>query len=215
MGKGINNFPIAKEGFSYILVLAVVSITFYFVLKPVFVLSLILLLFVLFFFRNPNRKIPDKMEAVVSPADGRVMSVSEVYETEFIGTKAFKVTIFLSIFNVHINRSPIDGIVTYVKYRPGKYFPAFKSHASEMNERNSVGIENETLKVLVHQITEFIARRIVCKVGKGDSILKGQRFGIIKFGSCTEIIVPTSVYLKVKAGDKVKAGCSVIGVLKS
>lgn len=209
-----NTLPIAKEGIIYIVTLLILGIIFYFLFIPIFILNLSLLLFVILFFRNPSRKIPLEDSVIVSPADGKVISVEEIIEPDFISGKAIKVSIFLSIFNVHINRSPIDGVVKYLKYRPGKYLPAFKSHASEINERNSVGIENDTVKVLVHQITGFIARRIVCRLGKGDSVDKGQRFGMIKFGSCTEIVVPMSVFLKVKVGDKLKAGSSIIGTIQ-
>jgi phosphatidylserine decarboxylase len=118
-------------------------------------------------------------------------------------------------FSEYLTYAHNNGNITHIEYRSGKYLPAFKSHASDINERNSVGIENGTLKIMVHQITGFIARRIVCRIGKGDKIKKGQRFGMIKFGSCTEIIVPTSVDIKIKAGDKVKGGSSIIGIFKS
>jgi phosphatidylserine decarboxylase len=143
------------------------------------------------------------------------MSLDEIIEPDFIMGKALKVSVFLLLFNIHINRSPISGIVRYMHYRPGKFLPAFKSHASDINEKYTVGIENEILKVLVHQITGFIARRIVCKVGEGDKVKKGQRSGMIKFGSCTEIVVPLNVDIKLKVGDKAKAGSTIIGIINS
>jgi len=209
----MHKFPIAKDAFLYILALLAVSIIFYFIYIPVSIITTVLLVFVLYFFRNPYRKIPDGENLIVSPADGRVMSIQEIDEPAFLGSKAIKVSIFLSIFNVHINRSPIEGTVKYIKYRPGKFLPAFKSHASEINERNAVGVEGKRIKVLVHQITGLIARRIVCWVKPGDSLQKGERFGLIKFGSCTEIIVPTGIDIRVKPGDKVKGGKTVIGVI--
>jgi len=171
-------------------------------------------LFVLYFFRNPHRNVTKDKDFIVSPADGKIMSVSELYEQDFIGSKAIKVTIFLSLFNVHINRSPINGTVAYTQYRYGKFLPAFKSHVSEINERNTIGLEGDGIKVIVHQLTGFIARRIVCWSKKGDTLAKGERFGIIKFGSCTELIVPFNVDIKVKPGDKVKGGSTIIGVIK-
>jgi phosphatidylserine decarboxylase len=141
------------------------------------------------------------------------MTVSEIYEPDFLKSKAIKISIFLSIFNVHINRSPINGIVKFTSYRPGKYLPAFKSHASEINERNTVAIEGKKAKVLVHQLTGFIARRIVCWVKEGDNLEAGERFGLIKFGSCTELIVPADVDIRVNPGSKVKGGKTIIGVI--
>jgi len=173
-----------------------------------------LLFFVLFFFRNPPRKIPPDNGILVSPADGTVMEICEVYEDRFIKGKAVKISIFLSVFNVHLNRTPVEGKVKYRSYRPGKMVPAFKSHASEINERNYVGIENDVLRVLVTQITGFIARRIVCWVSLNDSVARGQLFGMIKFGSCTEIIVPLNVEVLVSRGQKVIGGETVIGRLK-
>jgi phosphatidylserine decarboxylase len=132
-------------------------------------------------------------------------------EDQFLNGESIRVHIFLSIFNVHINRSPMAGEVVFRAYRPGQMIPAFKSHASELNEKNYVGIQNEHLQILVTQVTGFIARRIVCWVNKGDKIAKGERYGLIKFGSCSEIFVPTNVEIMVSKGDKVRGGASVIG----
>jgi phosphatidylserine decarboxylase len=205
---------IRKESFPYVVVLAVlIGLTYYFM--PILsIVPLLLLLFVLFFFRDPHREILFNEGTFLSPADGTVMEVSEVFDELFIGGKAKKVSIFLSVFNVHINRSPISGNVTYLGYRPGKYLPAFKSHASELNERNTIGIENETTKALVHQITGLVARRIVCWSKKGDILKQGEKFGLIKFGSCTELIVPENIDIKVKKGDVVRGGITIIGVIK-
>jgi len=175
----------------------------------------LLFLFVLFFFRNPPRQIPEEETAVISPADGVVLEVTEVLENQYLKGPAVKVSIFLSIFDVHVNRAPIAGQVEYVHYRPGKFLPAFKSHASEINERNYVGLKNDLIKVLVVQITGFVARRIVCFVKPGDTLKKGQLFGMIKFGSCTEIYVPKDrVEILVEKGQRVFAGTTVIGRIK-
>ena len=170
-----------------------------------------LFLFIAFFFRNPERDIPTDELSLVSPADGVVMDVERVFEDQFLNRESIRVRIFLSIFNVHVNRSPMVGKVAFRAYRPGKMIPAFKSHASELNEKNYVGIQNKHLQILVTQVTGFIARRIVCWVNKGDIVSKGERFGLIKFGSCTEIFVPTNVEIMVSPGDKVRGGVSVIG----
>lgn len=205
---------IRPESFPYALILFIVFVVFYFINKLLSILPLLLILFVLFFFRDPERNITIDEKCFLSPADGKIIEISEIYEDQFFKSKAIKVSIFLSLFNIHVNRSPITGKVTYKSYRPGKYLPAFKSHASEINERNTIGIENEYTKVLVHQITGFVARRIVCWSNIGDFLKQGERFGLIKFGSCTEIIVPIDTEIKVKVGDSVKGGLTVIGVIK-
>lgn len=207
------NFPVAKDAFIYVFILTAVSIILYLISPLLSIIGLILLAFVIFFFRNPHREVPKGDNLVVSPADGRIMSISEIDEPTFLNSKAIKVTIFLSIFNVHINRSPIEGVVKHTEYRPGLFLPAYKSHVSEVNERNTIGIEGNGIKVLVHQITGLIARRIVCWVKSGDNLERGARFGLIKFGSCTEVIVPVNVEIKVKPGDKVKGAKTVIGVI--
>lgn len=179
---------------------------------------LLLVIFTLYFFRNPPRKISASADEVVSPADGVVLSVAEVNENNYFHGPAIKVSIFLSIFNVHVNRTPIAGVVDYLHYRPGKFLPAFKSHASEVNERNYVGIraeKNPRLAVLVVQITGFIARRIVCWVKEGDALTQGELFGMIKFGSCTELYLPIDSEVLVKKGEKVKGGLSIIGRLRN
>ncbi|WP_018248961.1 phosphatidylserine decarboxylase family protein [Orenia marismortui] len=203
--------PVAKESIPYIIVLTIFMILFYIFLPILSIIPAFLLVFIIFFFRDPERKVIINDKLLLSPADGRIMEIKEIDEPRFIKGKAKQVNIFLSIFNVHINRSPIDGEIKYRDYRAGKFLPAFKSHASEINEKNYVGIENNKVKVLVNQVTGFIARRIVCWVNQEDTIKQGDRFGLIKFGSCTEIIVPSNVELKVKPGDKVKGGKSIIG----
>lgn len=201
------------EGMPYLAVLVSITLILYFVYVPIAVVALVLTAFTAFFFRNPNRVSPEGAKLVLSPADGKVMSVSEVEEPDLIKGKAWKVTIFLSIFNVHINRSPVYGKVMYIKYKEGKFLPAFKSHASDLNERNTVGIESSHGRLVVRQITGFIARRIVCRVNTGDTLNAGERFGMIKFGSCTEVYVPISFCVKAKAGEKVKGGVSIIGTI--
>jgi phosphatidylserine decarboxylase len=205
-------FPIASAGWAYLAVLgAITAILYYYSYKTVSVLTASMFLFTAYFFRNPRRTIPKDSRAVLSPADGVVLSVSNVHEDKFLGGSAKKVSIFLSIFNVHVNRSPVAGEVKYVRYVPGKFLPAFKSHASEINERNYVGLESTGFRVLVCQITGFIARRIVCYAKEGNRLDRGQMFGMIKFGSCTEIYVPEDVEILVGPGDSVKGGETIIG----
>lgn len=142
------------------------------------------------------------------------MDVEKVYEEHFLKCECMRIRIFLSLFNVHVNRTPMNGKVTYVKYREGKMLPAFKSHASELNEKNYVGIENDKVKYLVTQVTGFIARRIVCWVKVGDVLQKGQRFGLIKFGSCTELFLPLEIEILARNGQKVQGGITELGRLR-
>lgn len=166
--------------------------------------------FTMFFFRDPDRTPPHDPSLILSPADGKVLRIEQIPQDDFIGGPAIKVAIFLSIFNVHINRSPITGAVRFQDYRPGKMLPAWKSHASEENERNSIGVEGKSLRVIVNQITGLIARRIVSRVAVGDSLAQGQRYGLIKFGSCTEVIVPAGLHILVREGEKVRGGETAI-----
>lgn len=175
-------------------------------------LFIIPLAFILYFFRNPSRKDEAGPTDILSPADGRVMSVTEIVHEDFIGGRAVNISVFLSIFNVHINRSPISGTVRYHKYRDGAMLPAFKSHASDINERNTIGIESaDGFRIIVHQITGFIARRIVWWVKPGSPLKRTERYGFIKFGSCTQLVVPYGTEILVAVGQKVKAAKTVMG----
>jgi len=173
----------------------------------------LLFLFVLFFFRNPKRNIPQNTNLILSPADGKIIEIEETYEDKYIMGKTIRVAIFLSILNVHINRSPLQGEVKYRYYRPGKFIPAFKNHASDINEKNFIGIESKGFKIMVCQITGFIARRIKCWVHEGNILSAGDIIGIIKFGSGNELFLPIGSKIMVKKGDRVKAGETVIGIL--
>lgn len=220
--KKISGFPIVSYGLIYsiyiIVIMAALSIIghlfslWHWAVPCVLIVPVI---FVLYFFRNPKRNFTYGKTQIISPADGKVLSITRLDENEFIGGSAIKVSIFLSIFNVHLNTSPVEGVVKYHSYREGKMLPAFKSHAGELNERNTLGIEtNDGYKVLVHQITGFIARRIVWWVKPGDRLKAGEKFGLIKFGSCTEIVLPGETEILVECGQKVKAGKTIIGERK-
>jgi len=175
-----------------------------------------LFLFVLYFFRNPKREAQAEDKELLSPADGKVMSVTDIeFEDEFLKAPATKVTIFLSIFDVHINRSPITGEVAHLRYQEGKFLPAFMKRAPGDNERNYMGLISGRYrhKVLVTQIVGLLARRIVCWSEHGDHLAQGERFGLMKFGSCVELCAPAGSEIYVKAGDKVKGGVTIIGRL--
>ncbi|MFZ2955331.1 MAG: phosphatidylserine decarboxylase family protein [Candidatus Ozemobacteraceae bacterium] len=167
--------------------------------------------FTLYFFRDPERDIPTGEDVIVSPADGTILGVDQVEHVPFIDGPAKRVTIFLSIFNVHINRSPIDGKVVYRHYHAGKFLPANFDKASTDNEQNSVGIDDNGFRVLVRQIAGIIARRIVCWKEAGDVVSRGERFGLIRFGSRTEIFLPLSTKIEVTPGQKVQGGATIIG----
>ncbi len=202
-----------KLTWHYLLALAGLMVVFYYFAPILMPIPALLIIFTIYFFRNPKRDIPAEENLILSPADGVILEIDEVYEDKFIKDRAIRVNIFLSIYNVHINRSPLQGEVKYMYYRPGKFIPAFKSHASEINEKNYIGIENESFKLMVCQITGFIARRIKCWVDEGEKLAGGEIIGIIKFGSGTELFIPVGSSLLVKKGDKVRAGETIIGTL--
>ncbi|MFQ3599239.1 MAG: phosphatidylserine decarboxylase [Chloroherpetonaceae bacterium] len=172
-------------------------------------LALLLLLFTLQFFRDPERTPPTVPNAIISPADGKVVVVKEV-EHAFFNGKAKMVSVFMSPINVHVNRNPISGTVTHFKYIEGQYIAAFDHDAGERNERTEIGIENERVKVFFKQISGFVARRIICDLKEGDKIRIGERFGMIQFGSRVDIFLPPTVEVKVKVGDTATAGETII-----
>ncbi|NJK82459.1 MAG: phosphatidylserine decarboxylase family protein [Saprospiraceae bacterium] len=174
--------------------------------------ALILMGLSLNFFRHPVRNVPKMDEQLIyAPADGRIVVMEEVEETEFFKDKRLQVSIFMSIYDVHANRSPISGTVVYVKYHRGKYLLARHPKSSIENERNTLVFQNKNGILLVRQIAGAVARRIRCYIKQGDSLAQGQEFGFIKFGSRADLFLPLHTKLNVKLGDQVKAGLDVIG----
>lgn len=167
--------------------------------------------FTVFFFRDPERITPAGQSVVVSPADGRIVDVQEVTDLSFCESPLNMVSIFLTLWDVHVNRTPISGKVAFVKYSPGRFLPAFIGKSSTRNEQNIIGIDGEMGRVFVKQIAGLIARRIVCRLHVGDRINQGERFGMIRFGSRVELFLPTSVKIEVARGQRVKGGISIIG----
>jgi len=171
---------------------------------------------VVWFFRDPERQVPAEENVLLAPADGRVVEISQVDEPDFIGGQAVKIGIFLSIFDVHLNRAPCRGQVAYLRYQPGRFKNALRAAAARVNESNSIGLQGNGRfgKVLVKQIAGAIARRIVCDCKLEDVLEAGQRFGMIKLGSRTEVYFPAAskVRVLVKVGDKVFAGETILGV---
>ncbi|MBR0060890.1 MAG: phosphatidylserine decarboxylase [Selenomonadaceae bacterium] len=177
------------------------------------ILPAVLACYCIYFFRNPARTIPADENLIVSPADGTVQDVVDV-ESDFVKSPCRKVIIFLSVFDVHVNRSPIAGEIKIQKYICGRFRPAYKDSVGFENERHLIGIENEKIRVTVTQIAGILARRIVSWVTLDDKLEKGELYGLIRFGSCTEIVVPANVEILVKKGDKVRGGESIIGKIK-
>ncbi len=173
-------------------------------------LFLVFALFCVFFFRDPNRKTTAPDNEIVSPGDGRIVSICEEEEDKFFNTRVRRISVFLSVFNVHINRIPIDGQIDYLSYRPGTFKSAFKESASQ-NERMEIGLTANNRKILFKQIAGLIARRVVCKLIEGQVVNKGDRCGLIKFGSRIDILIPLDVEVLVSKGQKVYGGITSIG----
>ena len=206
--------PIAAEGWPFIIPLSIVTgLLFAFGWKNTALVSLVLTLFVLFFFRDPDRAIPEGKGIVVSPADGKVIVIKDIYEPAYLKQEVKQISIFLSVFNVHVNRAPIGGAVEAVKYNPGKFHVASVDKASLDNEQTAMLIDSGKDKILVKQIAGLIARRIICYARPGDTIKTGERYGLIRFGSRVDLFLPRTAEIKVKLGDRVRGAQDVIGVL--
>ena len=208
--------PVVREGYIYIAAALFLAVVMYFGFGvAVAVPFVVLACYFTYFFRNPDRTIPTDEHLVVSPADGTVQDVVELEDDDFVKGPCTKIIIFLSVFNVHVNRSPIAGEIKCQKYVCGRFRPAYKDEVGFENERHMLGIENEKgFRVTVTQIAGILARRIVSWVTLDDNMSKGQVYGLIKFGSCTELVVPRNVEVLVKKGDKVRGGESVLGRIK-
>lgn len=212
----MNRGPVVREGYIYIAAALFLAVVMYFGFGvAVAVPFVVLACYFTYFFRNPDRTIPTDEHLVVSPADGTVQDVVELEDDDFVKGPCTKIIIFLSVFNVHVNRSPIAGEIKCQKYVCGRFRPAYKDEVGFENERHMLGIENEKgFRVTVTQIAGILARRIVSWVTLDDNMSKGQVYGLIKFGSCTELVVPRNVEVLVKRGDKVRGGESVLGRIK-
>ena len=173
----------------------------------------LLLLFIIFFFRDPDRITPEGEGLVISAADGKVVLIKEVSFPELSDEKLIQVSVFLSVFNVHVNRIPVSGVVDEIKYYPGKFLVAWNEKASLENEQTLISIDTGTKKIYFKQIAGLIARRIVWKLESGQSVRAGERFGLIRFGSRVDILLPLNSEIRVKVGENVKGGETVIGVI--
>lgn len=211
----------AREGLLFIVVAALIAAgTFLLALNrrswPLWlaaVLLVIVAIWVAYFFRDPERTGERGENLVIAPADGRVVQIVTVDESSFLKEPAIQVSIFMNVFNVHVNRYPVSGVVRYVQYNPGKFLNAANEKASLENEQSSVGIESGSNRILVRQIAGLIARRIVTYSRDGQRVTQGDRMGIIRFGSRVDVFVPATARIRVKVGDATYAGVSVIGEL--
>ena len=206
--------PIASDGYRFIIPLVIITVAL--ALSPLIWLagaSGLLLLFVLNFFRDPERTIPNDERVVVSPGDGKVVEIVEEKDA-LLDEPYRRISIFLNVFNVHVQRTPVAGRIEQIKYNKGKFLNAASHKASLDNEQNSMIIHTGKEKVLVKQIAGLIARRIVCWAKEGDNYNLGQRFGLIRFGSRVDLFLPLNAEIKVSLGDHVSGGSSIIGYLK-
>ena len=211
-----NQWPVAREGIPFI-VTGVVIVCVFISLgnAPLIVAAALFSLFVAAFFRDPSREAHASENAILTPADGRIIGIEQVGDRQSpLGRPTVKISIFMSVFNVHVNRVPASGQIREITYRPGRFFSANLSKASEENECNRIALQTDTgHHVVFVQIAGLIARRIVCWVREGDNVKAGQRFGLIRFGSRVDLYLPESTQIGVQPRQKVKAGKTILGYL--
>lgn len=210
----ITKYGYSTVGTISIIVFLLIVLSFFiqnnYVKAVLIALPILFMLFTINFFRDPERNVPNKKNVVVSPADGKVIIIKDINDDKFINAPAKQISIFMSPLNVHVNRIPIDGKVTYLKYHKGEYIMAFEDKASERNERSEFGIESKHGKVFFTQVAGFIARRIVYDIKEGDLVKMGNRFGMIKFGSRVDVIVSKDWKERVSINQSVKAGETIL-----
>jgi len=201
-----------RDGYYYGAAMLVAAALVAWLMSPLWAaIPVLLAAFFIWFFRDPERAIPSDAGAVVSPADGQVTEIGEV---KLGGTNWKRISIFLNVFNVHVNRSPVAGVVSSAHYRPGKFLNAMDPAASESNEQNTVSIEENGERVIFRQIAGLLARRIVFTKKIGDRVERGERVGLIKFGSRTDLFLDPAAEITVKVGDRVHGGSSILAFLK-
>jgi phosphatidylserine decarboxylase len=212
---------IVKDVWKFVIPLLILAVILFFFWKIGSLFLLGLTSFILFFFRDPERKVPQGEDLILSPADGKVIDISEVEEENFLHSRVKVVRIFMSIFNVHVQRSPVKGKVEWIKYKPGKFMAAYTEKASEGNESNLIGIRKSNKpnsnrqRIIVKQIAGSVARRICCWCKEGNNLVAGQRIGMVRFGSRADVYLPQEVEIKVKKGDRVVGGETLLGKFPS
>ena len=211
-----NRLPVAREGLPFIALGLFHTILFTFLgLEILALFAGLLTLFIIYFFRDPARRSQVSDKTVLTPADGTILRVQHFEDNEnHLGEPTIKISVFMSVFNVHVNRIPIMGKISEIVYHPGKFFSAHLDKASEKNEKNLIALKTgDDRKIVFVQIAGLIARRIVCWIKEGDHVKTGQRFGLIRFGSRLDIYLPKDTRVTVQPRDKVKAGETVLGHL--
>jgi len=210
----------AKEGYTIIATTAGISLALSIIgywmgnrwSWVLYILAIVIMLFVLNFFRDPERTTPVGNDFLIAPADGKIVQIVQLENATYVDGPATQVSIFLSAFDVHVNRIPLNGVIEYVHYYPGEYLLAWHEKASELNEQSQFGLRHASgTKILFKQITGYVARRIVYHISEGDTVTAGNRFGMMKFGSRMDIIVPANVELDVKVGQRTVAGETILG----
>ena len=200
-----------RDGIYYALGMLLVAAFLFWLATPVFAaIAILFAVFFLWFFRDPERAVPLEPGLIVSPADGKVTDISD---TQLQGRPCTRISIFLSVFDVHVNRSPVSGVIKEVTYKPGKFLNAMGAVSADANEQNIVTLESEGMTLVFKQIAGLLARRIVFNKKPGDNLARGERVGMIKFGSRTDVIFPVTAELKIKVGDHVKGGATVLAQL--
>lgn len=207
--------PIAHEGYPFIAIAAFLSLVFSITgLNTLLLLSLLATAFITYFFRDPERFVPADSNLIISPADGKVIVIEEVTDERFTHQDAIKISIFMNVFNVHVNRAPLSGTVEKIIYRPGKFYSADSVKGAEQNEYCGIVLNNSHgFKIACVQVAGLIARRIVCYLEQGDTIAAGRRFGLIRFGSRVDLYLPRSMATQVKIGQKVIAGETILATI--
>ncbi|MBZ0095525.1 MAG: phosphatidylserine decarboxylase [Sulfuricella sp.] len=213
----VKNYPhpiIAREGWPFLAGIVALSLLVTFLAGWLWALPLwIISLFVLQFFRDPGRNVPTARNLVIAPADGRIVAVERVQDT-YLKRDAQKVSVFMNVFNVHSNRSPVDGVVEEIWYNPGKFINADLNKASTENERNAIWLRSDCgYDITCVQVAGLIARRILCYAKPGEWLGRGQRYGFIRFGSRVDVYLPLTAQVRVSIGDKVRAGETVLAEL--
>ena len=211
-----SEFSVAKEGMPFILICAFIAlICSIFQYQYAGLGAVLATIFVTYFFRDPERILPEELNVIVSPADGKVIRVEEIFDNRFLNKNVVKVSIFMNVFNVHVNRIPLAGRVRRIVFQPGRFYTADKDKAALHNEYCAVFVSTDSeQEYAVVQIAGLIARRIICRAEIGDQVKTGERFGLIRFGSRVDLYLPEGTAVAVKVGEKVRAGETVLAKMR-
>jgi phosphatidylserine decarboxylase len=211
----IARIPIAREGYPFIAFSAFIALILALIeYEMLALIALVLTGFVLYFFRDPERITPDDDDAFVAPADGRVILVEKIFDDRFVSEHVYKISIFMSIFDVHVNRVPFTGEVEKIQYTPGSFYSANTDQGGLSNEHCGITLSTKkNFRYAIVQVAGLLARNIVCWVEKDDTLERGTRFGMIRFGSRVDVYLPQNIQVEVRSGQKVKSGETVIGYL--